>query len=128
MKIPIEIGAGELLDKISILRIKSDRITDASKLQNVRTELEALERRAREHLPADPLVDNLATELRAVNEKLWIVEDDLRDCERDKDFGGRFVELARSVYHINDERARIKRRLDQHLGSAFVEEKSYQQY
>jgi hypothetical protein len=124
----VPISPGELLDKITILRIKSARITDATKLANVRLELGLLEKQWRTALPKG--ID-LASEERAleeVNAKLWEVEDLIRDLEAEKRFEARFIELARAVYINNDERAAIKKRINVKLGSALVEEKSYRPY
>lgn len=123
----VEVAAGELLDKITILEIKSERITDAAKLANVRQELAALSA-GRERVERRGGLDNLIAELKHVNEALWEIEDELRVLERQHDFGPRFVELARSVYHQNDRRAAVKRRINEALGSRLVEEKSYQSY
>ena len=127
-EIKVPVSPGELLDKITILRIKSARMRDASKLANVRTELEALERiwNASPYAAVDVASDVSA--LLAVNERLWTIEDDIRDKERAQTFDGEFVRLARAVYIENDERAAIKRRLNLKLGSSLVEEKSYAQY
>ena len=123
--ISIEIGPGELIDKITILEIKAERLTDSAKLGHIRVELEAL-RAARERgVPPSPELAALTAELRAINEALWQIEDDLRLCERRQDFGPRFVELARSVYATNDRRAERKRRINELLGSELVEEKGY---
>jgi hypothetical protein len=124
----VEIAPGELIDKITILEIKRARIADDAKLAHVRAELAALEAaRDRALAPSDELA-RLTAELRAVNEALWQVEDDLRACERAADFGPRFVELARSVYRRNDERAALKRQINELLGAAFSEQKSYTAY
>ena len=127
-EIKVPISPGELLDKITILRIKSARMRDASKLANVRTELEALERiwNASPYAAIDVASDVSA--LLAVNERLWTIEDDIRDKERAQTFEGEFVRLARAVYIENDERAAIKRRLNVKLGSSLIEEKSYAEY
>ncbi len=123
-----EIAPGELLDKITILEIKRSRTQDEKKLQNIRVELGALLAvRARSLKPLREL-DRLTVELKAVNEKLWDIEDNIRVQERDQDFGPRFVELARSVYHCNDQRAALKRKVNELLGSCIVEEKSYASY
>lgn len=128
MPILVPVSWGELLDKITILEIKSERMTDPAKLANVGRERAALEAvvATAGSLPeaARPLIDGLRT----VNEALWDIEDHIRDCERQKDFGPRFVELARGVYHSNDRRAALKRDLNALLGSELVEEKSYQAY
>ena len=128
MPIMAPVSWGELLDKITILDIKAERIADADKLANVRREREALVAVAAQADTARPEVAALIDELRAVNTTLWEIEDDIRDCERAKDFGPRFVELARQVYHTNDRRAALKRDLNRQLGSELVEEKSYQAY
>ncbi len=121
----IETAPGELLDKITILEIKAERITDEQKLRNVKVELESLQAaRDRTILVSEPL-EALAAELRSVNQALWNIEDEIRCCERDGEFGPKFVELARSVYKNNDQRAAIKRQINERLGSHIVEEKSY---
>ena len=121
----IEAAPGELIDKITILEIKSARIRDGEKLRNVRKELETLvAARDRTILSPDGLAA-LTAELRSVNETLWDIEDDVRVCERDGDFGPKFIELARSVYKNNDHRASLKRKINELLGSAIVEEKAY---
>lgn len=127
-EIKVPVSPGELLDKITILRIKSRRMTDAIKLEHVRTELEALEQiwNASPYAAADVAGDVRA--LLAVNERLWVIEDDIREKERAKAFDADFVRLARSVYMENDERAAIKRRLNVALGSSLIEEKSYAEY
>jgi hypothetical protein len=127
-EITVPVSPGELLDKITILRIKSARMRDAGKLANVRTELEALERiwHASPYAAVDVASDVSA--LLAVNERLWTIEDDIRDKERAQSFDGEFVRLARAVYIENDERAAIKRRLNVKLGSTLIEEKSYAEY
>jgi tetratricopeptide (TPR) repeat protein len=124
----VEVAAGELLDKITILEIKAERIDDPAKVANVRTELAALDAVRREALPSRPGLDDLAAQLKAVNERLWEIEDEVRGCEREQDFGPRFIELARSVYHENDRRSAIKRQVNELLGSRIVEEKSYAPY
>ncbi len=123
-----EIAPGELVDKITILEIKAERIADDDKLRHVRTELEVLKETRRRHLPASAELDALTVSLREVNQKLWDIEDDIRDCERDQNFGEEFIELARAVYRTNDRRAQLKREINTLLGSRIVEEKSYQEY
>jgi hypothetical protein len=123
----VPISPGELLDKITILRIKAARIDDAAKLANVKLELSLLEATWREAVGStDVSAEEQA--LHAVNERLWVIEDDIRDQERAKTFGSRFIELARAVYVENDERAAIKKRINVKLGSRIVEEKSYKPY
>jgi hypothetical protein len=127
-EIKVPISPGELLDKITILRIKSQRMTDPRKLANVRLELEALEETWKSSAYADIDVGTDLNALLTVNARLWTIEDDIRDKERAKTFDEEFVRLARAVYIENDERAAIKRRLNVKLGSSLVEEKSYSQY
>src|SRR5262249_46227482 len=115
---------GDLIDKITILEIKSQRIGDPNKLRNVQTELDSLRTaRDRTTVPSEEL-DSLTAELRSVNEALWDIEDEIRGCERNSDFAPRFIELGRSVYQTNDRRAAVKRRINDLLGSRLVEEKS----
>jgi hypothetical protein len=123
-----EMAPGELYDKITILEIKSERIKDAAKLRNVRVELDDLTAARDRAIVGSPELTQLAAELKSINEALWQIEDDLRDCERAKDFGAKFIELARAVYHQNDRRAAVKRRINDLLGSRIIEEKSYQAY
>lgn len=124
----VPVSYGELLDKIAILQIKSERMTDAAKLANVRNELSALERTWMAHPAAGGDIAKLRAELKAVNERLWVIEDDIRLKERAQAFDDAFVRLARSVYIENDERARIKKAINTQLGSTYVEEKSYEDY
>ena len=123
-----EISPGELIDKITILEIKLERLVDAAKNANVRTELETLAASRDDAVPASPELDSLTAELKEINGRLWDIEDDIRDCERNKDFGPAFVELARRVYMTNDQRSRVKRQINELLGSRLVEEKSYTAY
>jgi hypothetical protein len=127
-EIQVPVSFGELLDKIAILQIKSERMTDEAKLANVRRELEALERTWMAHPAAGHDIVRLRADLKAVNERLWKIEDDIRDEERAQRFGDEFVRLARAVYFENDERARIKREINAALGSTYIEEKSYRDY
>jgi hypothetical protein len=127
-EIKVPISPGELLDKITILRIKSQRMSDPKKLANVQVELEALEEIWKTSAYADIDVGTDLNALLTVNGRLWTIEDDIRDKERAKTFDEEFVRLARAVYIENDERAAIKRRLNVKLGSSLVEEKSYAQY
>jgi tetratricopeptide (TPR) repeat protein len=123
--VTVGIAPGELIDKITILEIKAERITEPEKLAHVRAELATLtEARERAVFGGEPLVA-LVADLKAINEALWRIEDDLRSCERDGDFGSRFVELARLVYLTNDRRAAVKRRINERLGAEITEEKSY---
>ena len=127
-EIRVPVSFGELLDKISILQIKTERIGDPAKLTNVRKELAALEQTWSEHPASKKDVASLRASLKAVNERLWKIEDDIRLKEKAARFDDEFVKLARAVYFENDERARLKKELNLALGSAFVEEKSYEDY
>lgn len=127
-EISVPVSFGELLDKIAILQIKSERMRDEAKLTNVRNELSALERTWMAHPAANGDVARLRAELKAVNERLWEIEDDIRMKEKAQAFDEEFVRLARSVYVENDERARLKKEINLALGSTYVEEKSYQDY
>lgn len=126
--ITVEVAPGELLDKLTILEIKLERISDPAKLANVRIEHETLTRALKAAVASSPELDALHAALKGINEELWVIEDDIRDCERNKDFGPTFIELARSVYRTNDRRAEVKRQINQLLGSRLVEEKSYAAY
>lgn len=122
------IAPGELIDKITILRIKSERISDPAKLKNVRTELDILQKTQAAEVPQSDEMVRLEDALKTVNEALWEIEDDIRDCERQGDFGEEFIRLARAVYVTNDKRAALKKEINLLLGSAIVEEKSYAEY
>lgn len=124
----VPVSPGELLDKITILRIKVARIQDAAKLANVRLELALLEQTWRQSGGADQNVSADEYALQQVNERLWDIEDRIRDKEARQSFDRDFIELARAVYLANDERAAIKKRINTQLGSRLVEEKSYKQY
>lgn len=128
MNLLIPVSAGELIDKITILRVKAERIGDPAKEANVRKELALLEDVCVQTIGAVAGLDPLTAELFAVNAALWDIEDGKRDCERRQDFGPAFIALARSVYIENDRRAAIKRRINDLTGSDIVEEKSYQPY
>jgi len=119
---------GELIDKLTILRLKAERIADPGKLANVRHEQAVLLATADAHLPPSDRLSELWDALYEINARLWVIEDDIRDCERDGDFGPAFIALARSVYRVNDERAAVKKAINLHLGSLIVEEKSYADY
>jgi len=127
-EISVPVSPGELLDKITILRIKSSSMSDPKKVANVRIELKVLEQTwsASAYAKADIAAD--VTALLLVNERLWVIEDNIRDKERAQEFDADFIRLARAVYFENDERAAIKRRINSKLGSAIVEEKSYAEY
>ncbi len=126
--ITVPVSPGELLDKITILRIKSNRMRDPGKLANVRIELKVLEETWSASAYADADISADVAALLQVNERLWVIEDDIRDKERAQAFDPEFIRLARAVYFENDERAAIKRRINVKLGSSIVEEKSYAQY
>jgi hypothetical protein len=126
--IRVPISPGEMLDKITILRIKSARMADPEKLSNVRLELKSLEETWSASAYAKADIEAEATALLKVNERLWVIEDDIRDKERAQAFDAEFIRLARAVYFENDERAAIKRRINDKLGSSIVEEKSYAEY
>lgn len=127
-EILVPVSFGELLDKIAILQIKSERIRDEAKLVNVRNELSALEQTWMGHPAAGHNIAELRKALKAVNERLWVIEDDIRVKEKQQAFDDEFIRLARSVYVENDERARIKKDINLALGSTYVEEKSYEDY
>ena len=127
-EIKVPVSPGELLDKITILRIKSKRMTDPAKLANVRLELLILEQTWAASAYSKVDIASDVDALLTVNERLWLIEDEIRDQERAQNFGAEFIRLARAVYVENDERANIKRRINVTLGSAIVEEKSYRDY
>jgi hypothetical protein len=127
-EILVPVSFGELLDKIAILQIKSERMNDAVKLANVRKELAALNDTWAAHPASKKDVAALRAALKAVNERLWVIEDDIRIQEKSQTFDFEFIRLARAVYFENDERAKIKKDINLALGSAYVEEKSYQDY
>ena len=116
---------GELIDKLTILRLKEERIADPAKVANVQVEKEALMKTADAHVPSSAELKALWEELYQINADLWVIEDDIRDCEKAKDFGEAFIRLARAVYITNDRRADVKKKINLLLGSALIEEKSY---
>lgn len=126
--IEIPVATGELIDKITILEIKMARFTDGAKIANVRAELALLSERRDASLPYNPVLDALAARLRGVNERIWDLEDEVRDYERQQNFGPEFVAIARKIYRTNDERAALKREINEASGSTLVEEKSYIAY
>ncbi len=128
MPILAPVSAGELVDKITILKVKAERIGDPGKAANVRRELVLLEGIAADALPPSSELEQLATELQDVNAALWDIEEGKRACERAQAFGPEFVRLARAVYIENDRRAALKRRINDLVGSDVVEEKSYAPY
>ncbi|GAB4172938.1 MAG: DUF6165 family protein [Wenzhouxiangellaceae bacterium] len=128
LSISAPLAPGEVLDKISILEIKRERISDPDRRANVERELDLLTGLWHASALETAEISHLRSELRQVNERLWEIEDEIRDCERRRDFGDRFIELARAVYRTNDQRAAIKRRINEALDSAIIEEKSYTAY
>ena len=127
MILKIEVAPGELIDKITILEIKLERIRDEEKVRNVQRE-HALLTRVADVVSTSPELTMLRSELKQINEVLWRIEDDIREQERRQDFGPEFVRLARAVYRTNDERARVKREINRLLNSTLVEEKAYAPY
>ena len=124
----VPVSFGELLDKVAILEIKSERMTDPAKLANVNRELSELHSTWDRAPQASIDITDLRAQLKAVNERLWVIEDDIRIKESKQEFDAEFIRLARAVYFENDERARLKRDINLKLGSALIEEKSYQDY
>ena len=127
MLINTPISLGELVDKISILMIKKKNISDTIKLQHVNKELEFLQKTLKKYISEDEINDYLQ-KLVNINSKLWNIEDDIRECERNKLFDQTFIDLARSVYFTNDERAKVKNDINKNFGSELVEVKSYEEY
>ena len=125
-KILAEISAGELIDKITILEIKKDKISDKEKLSQVEKELVSLKETLKKSISDQDLILNLKKDLKDINSKLWEIEDGKRNAEKNNDFGKKFVELARNVYKFNDERAKIKLKINNLLGSRIKEVKSYE--
>ncbi|MGB3610896.1 MAG: DUF6165 family protein [Cellvibrio sp.] len=130
MLIQAPISLGELIDKITILEIKVANITDSAKLTNVKHELDVLNNTVDQLLDqaGKEKLEPLKASLKSINQQLWVIEDDIRDCERAKDFTEKFIELARAVYFTNDKRAAVKKDINLAFGSELVEEKSYQNY
>lgn len=127
-QILVEIGSGELIDKITILQIKSERMSDAAKLANVRLELSELSAARDASLPASDELEALSAQLKGINEALWVIEDDIRACEAEKDFSEKFIALARAVYVTNDQRAAVKKQINLLTGAKIIEEKSYTEF
>ena len=128
MTILIQVSPGELIDKMTILEVKLEHMSDPAKLANVRREHDMIKQTFRDNVADTPALAKLIADLKATNMALWTIEDLIRDHEREGNFGESFVQLARSIYRINDERAAIKRRINVLLDSAIVEEKSYSDY
>jgi len=127
-KILVEVSVGELLDKISILEIKKEKISDASFLENINTEYSILKEQLEKNIQNDEKINELFKSLKEVNAKLWIIEDDKRTCEKNSDFSEKFIKLSRDVHFLNDKRARIKLEINNHSGSKIKEIKQYTKY
>ena len=127
-KIIVEVSIGELLDKISILEIKQEKIKDPDKLKFVFDEHSVLKEQLEKNVKSDDKLDNLFQSLKDINSKLWLIEDDKRKCEKDKDFSEKFIKLSRDVHFLNDDRAKIKLEINNHTGSKIKEIKEYTAY
>ena len=127
-KIIIEVSIGELLDKISILEIKQDKIKDPEKLKFINNEYSILKDQLKKNVKSDDKLNNLFKSLKEINSKLWIIEDKKRQCENDKDFGEQFIKLSRDVHFLNDDRAKIKLEINNYTGSTIKEIKEYTNY
>ena len=127
-KIIVEVSVGELLDKISILEIKQDKIKDPEKLNFINNEHSILKNQLEKNVKSDDKLEKLFQDLKDINAKLWIIEDDKRDCEKNKDFGEKFIKLSRDVHFLNDDRAKIKLEMNNYTGSAIKEIKEYTSY
>ena len=127
-KIIVEVSIGELLDKISILEIKKEKIKDAEKLEFIKNEHSILKNQLDNNVKIDNKLDKLFNSLKEINSKLWIIEDNKRQCEKDKDFGEKFIKLSRDVHFLNDDRAKVKLEINNHTGSVIKEIKEYTSY
>ena len=127
-KIIVEVSIGELLDKISILEIKQRKIKDSEKLKFINNEHSILKNQLDKNVKSDDKLNDLYQSLKEINSKLWVIEDDKRQCEKDKDFGEKFIKLSRDVHFLNDERAKIKLEINNHTGSVIKEIKEYTSY
>ena len=127
-KIIIQVSTGELLDKISILEIKKEKIKDPEKLKFITNEHSILKKQLENNIKSDDKLDALFKLLKEINAKLWIIEDDKRQCEKDKNFGERFIKLSRDVHFLNDDRAKIKLEINNHTNSIIKEIKEYTSY
>ena len=127
-KIIVEVSVGELLDKISILEIKQDKIKDPEKLNFINNEHSILKNQLEKNVKSDEKLEKLFQDLKDINAKRWVIEDDKRDCEKNKDFGEKFIKLSRDVHFLNDDRAKIKLEMNNHTGSAIKEIKEYTSY
>ena len=127
-KIIVEVSIGELLDKISILEIKQEKIKDPEKLKFISNEYLILKEQLKNNIKSDDKLDGLYKSLKEINSKLWVIEDEKRQCEKDKDFGDKFIKLSRNVHFLNDDRAKIKLKINEHTGSKIKEIKEYFKY
>tara|TARA_Y100000816_G_scaffold108158_1_gene75441 strand:- start:737 stop:1126 length:390 start_codon:yes stop_codon:yes gene_type:complete len=127
-KIIVEVSIGELLDKISILEIKLEKIKDKEKLKFINNELSILKSQLEKNVKSDDKVNNLYKSLKEINKKLWNIEDNKRQCEKDKDFGENFIKLSRDVHFLNDDRAKVKLEINNYTGSVIKEIKEYTNY
>ena len=127
-KIIVEVSVGELLDKISILEIKKEKIKDPEKLKFISNEHSILRNQFEKNVKSDDKLNKLFQELKEINNKLWVIEDNKRDCEKNKDFGDKFIKLSRDVHVLNDDRAKIKLEINDHTGSSIKEIKEYTNY
>ena len=127
-KIIVEVSIGELLDKISILEIKQGKIKDPEKLKFINNEYSILKNELDKNVRSDEKLDGLYKSLKEINAKLWVIEDDKRQCEKDKNFGEKFIKLSRDVHFLNDDRAKIKLEINNHTGSVIKEIKEYTSY
>ena len=127
-KIIVEVSVGELLDKISILEIKKEKIKDPEKLKYISNEHSILKDQFEKNVKSDDKLNKLFQNLKEINAKLWVIEDDKRDCEKKKDFGDKFIKLSRDVHFLNDDRAKIKLEMNNHTGSSIKEIKEYTSY
>ena len=127
-KIIVEVSIGELLDKISILEIKQEKIKDPEKLRFISNEHSILKKQLDDNVKSDDKIKDLFQSLKDINAKLWVIEDDKRQCEKVKDFGEKFIKLSRDVHFLNDDRAKIKLEINNYTGSAIKENKEYTSY
>ena len=127
-KIIVEVSIGELLDKISILEIKQGKIKDAEKLKFINNEHSILKNQLEKNVKSDDKLNDLYQSLKEINSKLWVIENDKRQCEKEKDFGEKFIKLSRNVHFLNDDRAKIKLKINNHTGSVIKEIKEYTSY
>ena len=127
-KILVEVSVGELLDKVSILEIKKEKIKDPEKLEFIENEHSILTEQLNKNVKTDPKLNDLFLTLKNINAKLWVIEDDKRQCEKDKEFSDKFVKLSRDVHFLNDDRAKIKLEINNHTGSKIKEIKEYTSY